>query len=790
MRRSIFILSLGIGAISAAGMIMPLENSKVGKPDFSKASKIEKAHCIAPQRLKRFVSGNAPFKADFSIEGVDNSLVPVYSFYFDDGYQGWTVEPTANAVWSTEQIGAPGESKSFSNIDPSDVQSLFVIGDYRVSRREKTRAVSPQIKVPNNAVLTFYVGYSLNYEDTNRLKLIISDCGFPEEGDEEEVNNVIWCSSDATGDRPWKWRRFTIPLDEWIGKEVQFKFFYTYGSDDEIFRVGGYLGDYSIDNFVISGRQSVDHIDVMTGEEIHLVDITEGNITSWDWNMPGAVPSSSTDKNPIIYYTTDGNYDISLTVSDAEGNVDTKTISNFVSVTGTAPVAKIIPPATFRLTDNRLPLVAPLAPVTFHDGSTGFPTTRTWAITGVDSDASKLYTSKESDPEVGFAYLHNQKVTLVAQNQHGSSSDELDFTVEYSGTISNLRPGDGATTFNMEDWGVFPGSNTHKITAYAERFSKPSRPLMITGAYVFFNSNQAGDVVDQISSVGVHLCKSENGLPGEKIDDFWWSVYELDTQTSTGEIPGTPFPFTYTPFVDDEFFIMVDGIPEFKEADDQNGKTLVSFLMAPFRSEGNTALFLKDGVWTECSDYFPAGQNHTSFYIYPQVYHSVMAPLTNDSGEIAVEREAGEVEFQIFSYLGRDKNPQIDCDWLRVVSSPGEYTVDTLKIAYDQLPNGITERTGHITLTDGASTLTLTVTQNASSTVKEMSVSTWNVTHNGTKLELSGLEPGQYVSAYSIAGALMLDVLPGGDNFSIDTSNWPSGIYVIVNGKNSYKLVK
>lgn len=733
---------------------------------------------------KRFASGDAPFKANFSIEGVDNSLQPIYTYNFDDGYQGWTVDPTAYVVWSTQQIAAPGSEKSFSNIDPSDKKSLYVEGDYRVFNRQNSGAVSPLISIPDNGVLTMFVGFSQNFDSYCRLELSMSSDNF------ENENIVLWNSSSEKGENTWWWHPVTVKLDEFAGRNVKFKLLYTYGSSDEVFKSGGYMGDFAIDNFQISGRQAIEHIDVMTGEEIHLVDITEGEITSWEWNMPGAVPSSSNEKSPVIYYTADGNYDVSLTVSDAQGHSDTKTISNFVTVTGRAPQAKIIPPATFRLTTNRLPLVAPLAPVTFRDGSDGFPTTRSWAITGVDEDNSKLFTSKETDPEVGFAYLHNQNATLVVQNDHGTSSDALDFTVEYSGTVSNLRPGDGATTFDMGDWGVFPGSNTQKFTAYAERFSKPSRPIMITGAYVFFNSNQAGDIVDQISNVGVHLCKSENGLPGEKLDDFWWSVFELDTQTSAGEIAGTAFPFTYAPFVDDEFFIMVDGIPAFKEANDQDGQTLVSFLMAPFRAEGNTALFLKNGVWTECSDYFPAGKNHTSFYIYPQVYHSVMAPLTNNSGEIQVDAKAGDAEFQIFSYLGREGNPEIDCEWLRVISAPGEFTVDTLKIAFDKLPDGLTERTGHITLTDGASTLTLTVTQSKSLEVQTAVSTCFQAIQRNDIIEVKGVDLREYISVYSISGAMMLDVKPAETEMTVDSSSWPPGVYVLVNGKNTFKFIK
>ena len=790
MKKWLLCVGAGCSILAFAKIAVPVEVAKVVTPRDLATERVAPQRYTEMKSTKRFATSDAPFKADFSIEGVDASLIPMISYNFDDGYQGWTIENTTHATWSTKQISAPGTDKSFSNIDPTDVKSLYVEGDYRVYNREKTRAVSPKMTIPENAVLTFYVGCSLNWEDTNRLKLIVSENGFPEEGDEEETTNVLWCSSDETGARPWMWRKITVNLQDYIGKEVQFKFLYTYGSSDDIFRVGGYGGDYSIDNFVISGRQSVNHIDVMTGEEIHLVDITAGEITSWEWNMPGAVPSTSTEKNPTIYYTTDGDYDVSLTVSDAAGNTDTKTIANFVTVTGTAPVAKIVPPATFRYASNRLPMVAPLVPVTFHDGSSGFPTTRTWAFTGASEDPDEIVTSKEEHPEVAFAYLHEQTATMVSQNHHGTSSDQLEFAVEYYGPVTNVRPTDGATTFDMQDWGVFPGSNNHNFTAYAERFSKPSRPVMVSGAYVFFNRADAGDLVDQISSVGVHLYTSKDGKPDQKIDSFWWSVFELDTKNSAGDVVGTWFPFTYHPFVDDEFFIVVDGIPEVKEATQDAGATMVTFLMAPFRAEGNTALFLKDGEWKECSDYFPAGANHTSYYMYPVVSHSVMAPLSNDTGIIPVGSDEGTAEFQIFSLLGRTANPEIDCDWLRVASAPGEYTVDTLKIAYDKLPSGVKEREGHITLTDGASTLVLTVRQTSTTSVETVVASAITVRREGDILRIGGIAPEEELTIYAVNGSRVYSDIPSESVISIDMSAWNPGVYVLINGKNTYKFIK
>ena len=51
---------------------------------------------------------------------------------------------------------------------------------------------------------------------------------------------------------------------------------------------------------------------------------------SWQWSFPGGNPSTSTDQNPIISYTTPGSYDVSLTVSDDFGT-STQNYTEFIN---------------------------------------------------------------------------------------------------------------------------------------------------------------------------------------------------------------------------------------------------------------------------------------------------------------------------------------------------------------------------------------------------------------------------------------------------------------------------
>lgn len=643
--------------------------------------------------------------ADFSITGASSAQTAVYVQKFDSGLGDWSTDPAADVYWTVKKMYPNDAARNFSAIDPEDASSLFVEGPYQVYKRAKSSATSPSFNIPANSTLSFYTGFSKNYDDECRLFLYVVDGG-------EETE--IWNSSEAPGEKPWAWRLIELPLDNYSGKTVSFKFTYGPGGKDS-FNTGGYLGDFAIDNFSVNTVTSVDHIDVMTGETIALADLSTGPVASWQWTMPGAVPSTSTEQAPVIYYTKDGIYDITLLVTDAEGNTSEKTRSGFVTVTGDAPVAKILPPATFRLSSTRKPLVAPLAKITYADASINFPDSWDWTFTGVDSEPNGIFTSTEEAPTVSYSFMHDQAVGLTVSNSYGSSTDFCDVSVEYNGVINNMHPEDNAIVFDMEDWGVFPGSNTRKITAYAERFSAPSVPAVLDGVYVYFNKAQTTELVEQLANIGVHLYTSENGLPGQRIESWWWCAYELDL-SGDGSLIGTAFPFTSCPVVDSEFFIVVDGLPEFNEG------CCVSFAMAGFRDSDNTAYMLKDDKWMPVPEYFGAG-HHTSYMIYPSLCHSVMSPLpVGSDGVVNVDASAGIAEFEIFSVRGYDTPVATDAPWLRVIGEPNGMTVDTIKVEYDAKPAGVAERTGHITLTDGATSLTLTLVQSGETTLQTISV--------------------------------------------------------------------
>lgn len=640
-------------------------------------------------------SSSGELSCDFSALGFCNERT-VWSEDFEDGLDNWSVAPTANVTWSLKE----NKSKPFSEIWEGDTQSLYTNTPYQLYKREISWVTSPEVTVPAHAMLRCWLYFSLNFNDCCSLEIRVSE-------DDFETSKTLYTTLDETGEKPSQWRHVGVSLSEFAGKKVKIRFVYTYGTDDIEggWFIGGYMGDYYIDGIEITVPGSVSQIDVTTGEEIELLDISAGEPVEWHWTMPGAVPPSSTEKNPKVYYTRDGQYDVTLEVKDASGNVASTTKTGLVNVTGTEPVAHILPPATFRYADTRKYMVAPMAKVTFKDASEGFPTEWNWSLTGVSENSVDVLQASTETVDVNYWFQHEWGADLTVANPHGSSSDHADLSVEYSGNINNLLPDDSLTTFDLEGRGTFPGSNSMNITAYAEKFSAPSVPSIIGGVTVFFTKNTTVEVVDQIANIGVHLYTSENGKPGRRIDSCWWSTFELDISQVPGQVAGTWFPFTDNPVVKDEFFIVVDGIPDTRYDAD------VAFAMADFRGSNGTAWMLKDDEWIEVSSYFPAGRNHTSYAMYPSILHSVISPLPiGAEATVYVPAEGGTTDFDIFSIMGWTTATS-DSDWCRVVNEPGEYTVDVLEIETDEKSDDISERVANITVTDGVSEMVVKVVQ-------------------------------------------------------------------------------
>jgi PKD repeat protein len=97
---------------------------------------------------------------------------------------------------------------------------------------------------------------------------------------------------------------------------------------------------------------------VTAGGNVQFTDQSVYNPTSWSWSFPGGTPASFNGQNPPpIVYNTPGTYNVSLTVSNANGS-DVQTNTNYITVTAASGCTSI-----------NLPAPAGWTPVNYYTGA-------------------------------------------------------------------------------------------------------------------------------------------------------------------------------------------------------------------------------------------------------------------------------------------------------------------------------------------------------------------------------------------------------------------------------------
>ncbi len=78
---------------------------------------------------------------------------------------------------------------------------------------------------------------------------------------------------------------------------------------------------------------TVDETGINVGGTVHFTDNSWGaQLVSWNWEFEGGTPATSTEINPTVTYNTAGTYGVRLTVTNADGESDTKYAPNLINV--------------------------------------------------------------------------------------------------------------------------------------------------------------------------------------------------------------------------------------------------------------------------------------------------------------------------------------------------------------------------------------------------------------------------------------------------------------------------
>ncbi|MBT8069325.1 MAG: PKD domain-containing protein [Gammaproteobacteria bacterium] len=163
---------------------------------------------------------------------------------------------------------------------------------------------------------------------------------------------------------------------------------------------------------------------------------SDGSIASWDWTFGDG--DSSTAENPGHIYAGDGDYTVTLLVTDNEGATDTD--AQTVSVTG--PVANVPPTADFSFTCTELTCQFTDLSVDSGDGSVVY-----WHWTFGEGGNS----STAVDPSYTYAVDGDYIVTLLVTDNEGAT-DSVAQTVTVSADSGEPDLLDGAVWLNKNRW--------------------------------------------------------------------------------------------------------------------------------------------------------------------------------------------------------------------------------------------------------------------------------------------------------------------------------------------------
>jgi PKD repeat protein len=133
---------------------------------------------------------------------------------------------------------------------------------------------------------------------------------------------------------------------------------------------------------------------ICRGEQIQYTDASLGGPTTWSWTFQGGTPASSTQRNPSVTYNTNGTYNVSLTVTNVNGD-NSLTSTGFVTVSSVSP--------TLSITGTTEICAGSQASFTVNGTNLGSPANYTWLRNGTvitSTAANSFATAQLSNGDV------------------------------------------------------------------------------------------------------------------------------------------------------------------------------------------------------------------------------------------------------------------------------------------------------------------------------------------------------------------------------------------------------
>lgn len=221
-----------------------------------------------------------------------------------------------------------------------------------------------------------------------------------------------------------EWSSQTIPLNPAIFEnQSDLRFALRWQNNNDM------VGDnpsFAIDNIELNGVLSqvtanftTPSLTICVDDCIDFTDASVGtNINDWTWTFNGADTPASSSQNPTdICYSTEGVYDVTLTITDDTGT-DTRT----VQITVVDCNANIPPTAVFSIDTT---IVCAQDCISLTDLSTGNPTNWYWEFDG----ANPSYSTAQHPNTICFDSAGTFDITLTVTNDYGTDQIITSVTV-------------------------------------------------------------------------------------------------------------------------------------------------------------------------------------------------------------------------------------------------------------------------------------------------------------------------------------------------------------------------
>ncbi len=206
---------------------------------------------------------------------------------------------------------------------------------------------------------------------------------------------------------------------------------------------------------------------------VNYTDNSTGGPTNWNWSFPGGTPSTSTQQNPSVVYSTVGNYDVTLEVSNSLGT-NSNTLPDFVVVNDlpTTSFNQSVSGTTVNFINNSTNATS--YSWSFGDGnsSTAVNPTHTYAAPGT---YNVLLTASNSCGSLQFTQTVTvggaPNVVFSANNATGCAPLIVSFTDQSTGSPTSWSwsfPGGAPATSTLQNPQIqYTAAGTYDVTLTA-----------------------------------------------------------------------------------------------------------------------------------------------------------------------------------------------------------------------------------------------------------------------------------------------------------------------------------